>query len=125
MKQKKTTPRYTVEELIRNNKASNNFVSCLRKWTSQTLRKDEDLPNYLTTTVDEVCKIAETMGEEADDYHIIALTRFLNIGCQIWKLDRSKIVIHTFPSEEFSPSIFLLYRPGHYDLLYKQNKQEK
>lgn len=78
------------------------------------------------------------MGEESDHVHITALSDALGVPIRVVYLDRSScdkggvsVNHHDFipTSEDLStaagscseagnPSITLLYRPGHYDILY-------
>lgn len=77
----------------------------------------------------------EPMGEESDHVHIIALSDALGVPIRVVYLDRSScdsssptINHHDFiPSSSSSSSsasdhptkpVTLLYRPGHYDILY-------
>ncbi|KAG7029138.1 Ubiquitin thioesterase otubain-like protein [Cucurbita argyrosperma subsp. argyrosperma] len=89
-------------------------------------------------TVDQFCKSAvEPMGEESDHVHIIALSDALGVPIRVLYLDRSScdsggisVNHHDFVpassdvsgvsvgSEIKIPFITLLYRPGHYDILY-------
>eukprot|EP00755_Sulcionema_specki_P000152 Sspe_Gene.114712::Locus_100897_Transcript_2_2_Confidence_0.667_Length_1091::g.114712::m.114712/K09602/OTUB1; ubiquitin thioesterase protein OTUB1 len=72
-----------------------------------------DVATYCQTQV-------EAVGCECDQESIIALTNVFGVGVRIMYLDRSpgeRCNTHDFP-EDRPPSIFLLYRPGHYDLLY-------
>ena len=60
------------------------------------------------------------MARESDHIHIIALTSALGVGVRVVYLDRGdggKVIPHDFP-EGCSPQVVLLYRPGHYDVLY-------
>ena len=60
------------------------------------------------------------MGKESDHIHIIALTSALGVGVRVEYMDRGegdKCNHHDFP-EDSQPSVILLYRPGHYDILY-------
>lgn len=60
------------------------------------------------------------MYKESDHIHVIALTLALNVGVRIQYMDRGtggQVNTHDFP-EEKTPRIHLLYRPGHYDILY-------
>ena len=60
------------------------------------------------------------MAQESDHIHIIALTSALEVGVRVVYLDRGdggKVIPHDFP-EGCTPQIVLLYRPGHYDVLY-------
>lgn len=63
------------------------------------------------------------MAKESDQIHIIALTSTTTIGVRIEYMDRSQtfgkgeVNHHDFP-EGCSPQVVLLYRPGHFDILY-------
>ncbi|KAL6900706.1 hypothetical protein ACP4OV_005382 [Aristida adscensionis] len=93
------------------------------------------------STVAQFCKASvEPMGEESDHVHIIALSDALGVPIRVMYLDRSScdtgnlsVNHHDFipaanPSEgdapmtsavvDEKPYITLLYRPGHYDILY-------
>ena len=62
----------------------------------------------------------DPMDKESDHIHISALTSALGVGVCVEYMDRGKggqVNSHYFP-EDVSPSIHLLYRPGHYDILY-------
>lgn len=61
------------------------------------------------------------MYKEADHIHISALTGALGVPVGVVYMDRgegSEVNEHVFP-EGSDPMIYLLYRPGHYDILYK------
>ncbi|OAY76242.1 Ubiquitin thioesterase otubain-like [Ananas comosus] len=98
------------------------------------------------STVDQFCKASvEPMGEESDHIHITALSDALGVPIRVVYLDRSScdaanptVNYHDFiPSsnprgaiseqqdsiessarQQTKPFITLLYRPGHYDILY-------
>ena len=65
------------------------------------------------------------MGKESDHIHIVALCRALNVPLSVEYMDRGGDQCNRL---DFSPgetnndgtqsSLFLLYRPGHYDILY-------
>jgi len=66
----------------------------------------------------------EPMRREADNIQIIALTNATNVPIRVVYMnhsDKSLLTVHNFPETdgEFHPMITLLYRPGHYDLLYE------
>lgn len=66
------------------------------------------------------------MFKESDHIHVIAITDTMRVGVRINYLDRggssaSKVNVHDFPEGVDNPSIHLLYRPGHYDVLYCRN----
>eukprot|EP01018_Ginkgo_biloba_P017403 Gb_06605 [translate_table: standard] len=85
-------------------------------------------------TVEQFCKASvEPMGEESDHVHIIALSDALGVPIRVVYLDRSSCDVgktevnhHDFiPSNclttdavTVKPFVVLLYRPGHYDILY-------
>lgn len=54
------------------------------------------------------------------DCVISALCTALNVGVRVEYMDRSEaegVIAHDFP-EGLKPKVYLLYRPGHYDILY-------
>lgn len=62
----------------------------------------------------------EPMFKESDHIHIIAMSTALNTGVRVRYMDRgagTEVTAHDFP-EGATPSVNLLYRPGHYDILY-------
>ncbi|XP_067848053.1 ubiquitin thioesterase OTUB2-like isoform X3 [Heptranchias perlo] len=65
----------------------------------------------------------EPMAVESDHIHITALTQALNIPIQVEYMDKTDTEVnhHIFP-EGSKPLVYLLYKPGHYDILYKANK---
>jgi len=62
------------------------------------------------------------MAKESDHIHIISLTRSLGVTTQVEYMDRGgdedKVTSHLFPDDGSTPLLHLLYRPGHYDILY-------
>ena len=69
------------------------------------------------------------MRIEADNIHIVAISNALGVNIKVANLDTSEteggvINYHEFtpmdPVEDVAnpPEIVLLYRPGHYDVLY-------
>lgn len=82
-------------------------------------------------TVEQFCKSSvEPMGEESDHVHITALSDALGVAIRVVYLDRSSCdsggeltvnhhdFVPTLSSPPHTPFITLLYRPGHYDILY-------
>lgn len=68
------------------------------------------------------------MARESDNIHIIALTKAAVVPIRVIYMDRSEhssLTIHDFAATDeevngtFVPMITMLYRPGHYDLLYE------
>lgn len=63
----------------------------------------------------------EPMYKESDHIHVIALTNVTEVPVSVIYLDRGdqqQATRHSFP-EDSTPSISILYRPGHYDIIYK------
>jgi ubiquitin thioesterase protein OTUB1 len=73
------------------------------------------------STMKEFCSHeVEPMYRESDHIHIIALTNAISVPVSILYLDRTdqeKATPHNFP-EDSQPNIYILYRPGHYDIIY-------
>lgn len=114
----------TVEETFRDQGISDYLVVYFRLLTSGELQKQAEFyQNFIEggRTVKEFCsQEVEPMSKESDHIHIIALTNALGAGIRVAYLDRGeggKINCHDFP-EGCAPQITLLYRPGHYDILY-------
>lgn len=107
---------------------SDYIVVYLRLITSGHLQKESEFfSNFIEgeRTIIEFCKAeVEPMFKESDHIHIIALTASFNVGVRIIYMDRGiggKVNMHDFGIEEGSPQtprVNLLYRPGHYDILY-------
>jgi len=97
------------------------LVVYLRILTSAELRKGREFyVNFIDgeQSLDDFCQLeVEPMYKESDHIHIIALTSALGIGVRIVYMDRGLGGNHDFP-DSLTPSIHLLYRPGHYDVIY-------
>lgn len=103
---------------------SNYLVVFLRLLTSKQLQKDgEFYQNFMEggRTVAEFCSTeVEPMYHESDHIHIIALCAATDLTVRVVYLDRgqgTEAAVHDTP-EDSSPTVHLLYRPGHYDILY-------
>lgn len=62
----------------------------------------------------------DPMYRESDHIHISALTAALGVSVRVEYMDRGngeEVNHHDFP-EGSPPFMHLLYRPGHYDILY-------
>lgn len=104
---------------------SDYLIVFLRLITSGQLQKDAEFyENFVDggRTVKDFCsQEVEPMSKESDHIHIIALATALDVSVSVEYMDRGagdKCMQHVFP-EGTTPTIFLLYRPGHYDILYK------
>uniref|UniRef100_A0A1J3ELS9 Ubiquitin thioesterase n=1 Tax=Noccaea caerulescens TaxID=107243 RepID=A0A1J3ELS9_NOCCA len=139
------------EELVnrsRDQSVSDYIVMFFRFVTAGEIRtRAEFFEPFITglsnATVDQFCKSSvEPMGEESDHIHITALSDALGVAIRVVYLDRSScdngsvtVNHHDFvpvgtngkeeatnEKEEVSaPFINLLYRPGHYDILYPKS----
>ena len=63
----------------------------------------------------------EPMNIESDEIHIVCLCKVLKVCCRIYNLDNSEgdINSHLIGDESSGLQLSLLYRPGHYDILYE------
>jgi ubiquitin thioesterase protein OTUB1 len=60
---------------------------------------------------------------ESDEIHIVAMANVFGITVRVANLDRSdtKLNFHEIsPNDESIGFISLLYRPGHYDIVYEK-----
>ncbi|GLU06296.1 hypothetical protein SLE2022_233390 [Rubroshorea leprosula] len=131
----------------RDQSVSDYVVMFFRFVTSGEIRKRAEFfePFVLgltNTSVEQFCKSSvEPMGEESDHVHITALSDALGVPIRVVYLDRStcdssnggvSVNHHDFTptisvtnpeakscgTKALKPFITLLYRPGHYDILY-------
>lgn len=135
------------DELVqrsRDQSISDYVVMFFRFITSGEIRKRSEfyepfVQGLTNTSVEQFCKSSvEPMGEESDHVHITALSDALGVPIRIVYLDRScddrgsiSVNHHDFTAvsrdlnnsntggtQTLKPFITLLYRPGHYDILY-------
>ena len=62
------------------------------------------------------------MYHECDHMHITALTAALGVPVRVEYMDRGEggvVNHHDFAEEGSQPVIHILYRPSHYDILYR------
>jgi len=105
---------------------SDYLVVFLRLMVSCYLQTNEEFYSEFIeghTCMKEFCsQQVEPMAIESDHIHIIALTNAINTTVQVEYMDRGgeegKVNFHRFPDDGTTPTIYLLYRPGHYDVLY-------
>jgi len=103
---------------------SDYIVVYLRLITSGKLQENAEFyQNFIEgdLTVEEFRhQEVEPMYKESDHIHIIALCSALNVSVRVEYMDRNEdgtVKAHNFP-EGTEPKVNLLYRPGHYDILY-------
>lgn len=105
------------------------FLRCacgaaLKKWS-------DDFSPFLPveySSIEDFCrKEVDPMYRDCDQLQIVALTRVMEIPVSVFYLDRSEgveCVEHVLGEDYMSPDplipkkVNLIYRPGHYDLLY-------
>ena len=120
------------------------YSQALRLITSAYIRTHTDLfspfllspVTFMPLTTDEFCRQeVEPCGKEADHAQIMALAEALSIGVRVAYLDRSELksgdgnVINWVEfgkdSSEDSAPLTLLYRPGHFDVVTKDEVVER
>eukprot|EP00232_Nephroselmis_pyriformis_P003933 CAMPEP_0182904194 /NCGR_PEP_ID=MMETSP0034_2-20130328/31919_1 /TAXON_ID=156128 /ORGANISM="Nephroselmis pyriformis, Strain CCMP717" /LENGTH=319 /DNA_ID=CAMNT_0025039301 /DNA_START=450 /DNA_END=1409 /DNA_ORIENTATION=- len=134
--------REVLAERFRDPHQSNYIIMLLRFITSCEIKRREEFfaPFIIGMSDDGACSVEEfcalsvdPMGVESDHIHITALTDALGVATKVVYLDGSAlgggadssgVTNHVFLPEgasgdgEGEPLITLLYRPGHYDILY-------
>jgi ubiquitin thioesterase protein OTUB1 len=123
-------------EFFNDLRTSNSIVMFFRFLTSAFIRaRQAYYENFINweefRTFEEFCNSVESLDKESDQLSIVALNEFLGGICCIFLLDNTPIsecseqIKLLFQSESpimhFSP-INLLYRPGHYDILYPESE---
>lgn len=110
-----------------------NIVVYLRLLTSYYLQKESEFfTNFIEGCgpIADFCKReVEPMYKESDHIHIIALSSVFDVTVRIVYMDRGaggKVNEHDFSSFKAEgpckpARVHLLYRPGHYDVLYDRN----
>lgn len=107
---------------------SDYIVVYFRLITSGYLQKNADLfSNFIVgySSIVDFCKTeVEPMYKESDHIHVVAITSALQVCARIVYMDRGSsaesVNTHDFPEQDppAKPRVHLLYRPGHYDVLY-------
>jgi ubiquitin thioesterase protein OTUB1 len=106
---------------------SDYIVVYFRLITSGYLQQNEDkFANFLigTSSIVDFCKTeVEPMYRESDHIHVVAITSAIQVKIRIVYMDRAdgSVNAHDFPEPQDHPTtsrVHLLYRPGHYDVLY-------
>ena len=110
---------------------SDTIVCYLRLLTAGILKSNAEL--YEAFILDSfpdlqafISSQVEPMNVESDQIHIVAMANALNCSFKIANLDHSVVEDNGINYHEILPSegedlfqIYLLFRPGHYDVLYK------
>lgn len=119
-----------LEELYKlfNEQAYSDYVVVyLRLITSGYLQENSEFySNFIEgnyASLSDFCKKeVEPMYKESDHIHIIAICAALNCTVRVEYMDRgscAEVIAHDFPEISKNPAVHLLYRPNHYDILYK------
>ena len=74
---------------------------------------------FIDDNLDNWCaKEVETIDNECDHLQILAIVNAFNIGVVIESLNITRVDTMKFPEEMEDIFIYMLFRPGHYDILY-------
>ncbi|KAF8926399.1 OTU domain, ubiquitin aldehyde binding [Dissophora ornata] len=125
---------FTPEDLLvafQNDETSNSIVMHLRLVASAFLKtRQEDYAPFLEfgQTMEEFCSMhVEAMGRESEEMMLIALTKAMHISIEVAYLsgNESADEVNFLPflpdTAPYMPPLVLLYRPGHYDILYRKS----
>ncbi|XP_037072616.1 ubiquitin thioesterase otubain-like [Pollicipes pollicipes] len=114
-----------IEQILQEPAYSDYVVVYMRLVTSGHMQKNADFyVNFLDgyPSVKDFCALeVEPMYKESDHIHITCLTSAVGVGVRVEYMDRggNEVNAHDFcPEGVDEPRIRLLYRPGHYDILY-------
>eukprot|EP00088_Acartia_fossae_P064740 TRINITY_DN7974_c0_g1_i4.p1 TRINITY_DN7974_c0_g1~~TRINITY_DN7974_c0_g1_i4.p1 ORF type:complete len:275 (+),score=72.96 TRINITY_DN7974_c0_g1_i4:43-867(+) len=113
-----------LEDLFNDEGMSNYLVVFLRLLVSKQLQLEAEFyQNFIEGEIplkDFCATEVEPMFKESDHIHIIGLTAATGITVRVIYLDRGgdKVQEHDFPEDGSAPVLHLIYRPGHYDILY-------
>lgn len=129
-----TVPTSTPEALLtafQTDEISNSIVMHFRLVASAYLKThQDDYAPFLEfgQTMDEYCSMhVEAMGRESEEMMLIALTKAMHIGIEVAYLsgNQSADEVNFLPflpdTAPYMPPLVLLYRPGHYDILYRKS----
>jgi ubiquitin thioesterase protein OTUB1 len=117
-----------VKELNHENATSDYCTWYLRAMTATVLKSDPerflpfvmgenyyDIPSFCQAEID-------PMGKECGQVQVLALAEYFGVSLVVEYLDghafQDKLTQHSFGKEDSPTKISLLYRPGHYDILY-------
>lgn len=120
---KKHTKETLHQELNEENGTSDYCTWYLRVVTATHLKSDPDrfLPFVTTPGLDmaQFCqREVEPMGQECEQVQVLALAEATGVQVTIDYLVQEQVTRHVFGPEDAKIRLHLLYRPGHYDILY-------
>jgi ubiquitin thioesterase protein OTUB1 len=123
----KSLPKDFHEELNQENAVSDYASWYMRILTAVRLKSDPDrfvhflegdyydIPTFCQREV-------EPMGKECSMVQVLALAEYFGVKVEIEYLDGRDVkpTKHSFGPEDSQTTLTLLYRPGHYDILYQK-----
>ncbi|KAF8979152.1 hypothetical protein BGZ46_005747 [Entomortierella lignicola] len=125
---------FTPEELLlsfQNDEVSNSIVMHFRLVASAFLKThQDDYSPFLEfgQSMEEYCSMhVEAMGRESEEMMVIALTKATHVSIEVAYLSGNESVdeVNFLPflpdTAPYMPPLVLLYRPGHYDILYRKS----
>jgi ubiquitin thioesterase protein OTUB1 len=117
------TPEQLVERLVDPEVADYIVYYCRALVSAHFYGNWAQFEHILLPSVDLYIKAnVEPMGRDADHPQILALASQFGVPVKVYYLDQTpgKLGGYVFPDlgEESPPRVTLLYRPGHYDLMY-------
>ncbi|KAF9984089.1 hypothetical protein BGZ65_001010 [Modicella reniformis] len=117
--------------VFRTDEISNSIVMHFRLMASAYLKTHQDqYAPFLEfgQTMDEYCSMhVEAMGRESEEMMLIALTKATHVSVEVAYLsgDEGSDEVNFLPflpdTIPYMPPLVLLYRPGHYDILYRKS----
>ena len=115
-------PRDYIDKIFSDNEKGNYLIYFIRFCLAAYLKENKDnYKSYIEEDFDEwIRKEVEAIDHEADQIQIMACVNYFDIGIKIEYLNKFKNEIvklpENKPDDEFF--IYLLFSPGHYDILY-------
>ena len=115
-------PRDYLDKIFSDNEKGNYLIYFIRFCLAAYLKENkDDYKSYIEEDFDEwIRKEVEAIDHEADQIQIMACVNYFDIGIKIEYLNKFKNEIvklpENKPDDEFF--IYLLFSPGHYDILY-------
>mmetsp|Transcript_8367 Transcript_8367/g.13850 ORF Transcript_8367/g.13850 Transcript_8367/m.13850 type:complete len:246 (+) Transcript_8367:109-846(+) len=122
----KSLPKDFHDELNEENAVSDYSSWYMRMLTAVHLKSDPDrFVHFLEGDYFDIATFCqrevEPMGKECGMVQVLALAEYMGVKVDIEYLDGrdAKSTKHSFGPEDSKTTLTLLYRPGHYDILYK------
>lgn len=115
-----------LEKLFANKEKSNYLIAFVRFFIAAYLKENKILYESFIYEDDFntwIAREVEPIDNECDQVQIMAIVNAFGVGVIIEYLNQNSVDKMKFPEEGTTePFIHLLYRPGHYDILYPKNK---